>query len=358
MRQILITGGAGFVGSNLALDLKRNNPFWNITALDNLHRPGSYVNLNRLEAGGVRFVHGDVRVIDDVRKGGPFDLLIECSAEASVLAGYDRSPAYVWQTNLTGTLNCLEMCVKHKADVLFLSTSRVYPIGAINALTYREKETRLVLDPEENAPGVSETGFSEEFSLAGSRSLYGATKLCSELMIQEYLAAYGLRGISLRCGVLTGPWQMGTVEQGFVALWVARHLWGGELSYIGYGGNGKQVRDILHVNDLYALLRILMGRMEDLTGSVFNVGGGHDLSISLFELTRVCRQITGREIPVGSSPVTRTGDVCYYVSDNRKIQDTTGWLPENSVEAIVSHIHLWLLENEALVRPFFDKNNS
>lgn len=99
-------------------------------------------------------------------------------------------------------------------------------------------------------PGASSAGITEEFPLDGARSLYGASKRASELVMQEYLAMYGLRGVINRCGVITGPWQMGRVDQGVVVYWVARHVFGGPLSYIGYGGSGKQVRDILHIEDL------------------------------------------------------------------------------------------------------------
>ena len=226
--KVLITGGAGFVGSNLACFLKREFRSWKVVSFDNLHRRGSELNLPRLKDAGVSFVHGDIRNKEDLQQVGNFDLLIECSAEPSVLAGYDESPEYLINTNLMGTINCLEKCRLTKADVIFLSTSRVYPMDLINNLKYDEDETRFELASRQEIAGVSEYGFSEELSLNGIRSLYGGTKLCSEIILQEYTAVYGIRGIINRCGVLTGPWQMGKIDQGFVALWVARHLWKGE----------------------------------------------------------------------------------------------------------------------------------
>jgi len=350
MRNVLITGGAGFVGASLAISFKRDHPSWRIIAFDNLHRRGSELNVPRLKENGVDFVHGDVRIAEDLRDVGAFDLLIECSAEPSVLAGYTGSPAYLCQTNLSGTLNCLETCRKQRSELIFLSTSRVYPMEVISGLEYLEEETRFRLKPDQDVPGVSAIGFSEDFPMTGARSLYGATKLCSELMIQEYLAAFDLKGVIARCGVIAGPWQMGRVDQGFVALWLARHLWSGDLRYIGYGGNGKQVRDILHVDDLYELLRMMTARVAQISGSVFNVGGGMDLSVSLHELTGICRKITGQRIPIASVPETRQADIPYYVSDFRRIQAITGWKPWRGIAEIMEETCAWLRDHEAALR--------
>ena len=355
MKRVLITGGAGFVGTSLAISLKQDHPSWTIISLDNLHRRGSELNVPRLRENGIQFVHGDVRIREDIEGIGAFDLLIECSAEPSVLAGYEASPSYQVQTNLIGTLHLMEVCRKQEAEILFLSTSRVYPMQMINGLTYVEEKTRLNLGPDQNLPGVSPFGFSEDVPLTGVRSFYGATKLCSEFIIQEYMAAYGIRGVILRCGVLTGPWQMGKVDQGFVVLWLAKHLWPGRLAYIGYGGKGKQVRDILHVNDLYALVCVLLDQMEEISGTVFNVGGGKDRTVSLCELTKICQEITGNKIPVDAIVETRKADIPYYVSDCRRVQKRTGWKPRWEVADMVGDICAWLRDHEALLRPILEE---
>jgi CDP-paratose 2-epimerase len=349
--RILITGGAGFVGSSLALMLKRDRPDAAVCAFDNLRRRGSELALTRLAAGGVEFVHGDVRSSQDLDEAGPFDLLLECSAEPSVHAGYDGSPAYVLDTNLAGTINCLEAARRSGADVVFLSTSRVYPIEKLRALPLDSGSARMDIRAGASGPGWSGRGITRDFPLAGFRSMYGATKLASELLIEEYRAMYGLRTVINRCGVISGPWQMGKVDQGFIVLWAARHLYGGRLSYIGFGGNGLQVRDVLHVEDLYDLLRIQIGDPTRYSGSVFNVGGGLENSLSLAQLTTLCRTRAGASIPIDSDPRTNPSDVPYYVTDNGDVTAATGWVPKRTVERLLDDVFAWLREHRASLEP-------
>jgi CDP-paratose 2-epimerase len=352
-RRVLITGGAGFVGSCLGLGLAERYSDWKIIALDNLKRRGSELNLPRLKQAGIEFIHGDVRNIEDL---DPIalkpDLILECSAEPSVLAGYN-SPGYVLQTNLVGTINCLELARQTQADFIFLSTSRVYPIAHLGTLKYKETETRFQLLDEQSLPGVSSQGISEEFPLDGARSLYGATKLASELLIAEYADAYGMRTLINRCGVLTGPWQMGKVDQGVFALWMAFHYFQKSLKYIGYGGTGKQVRDFLHIADLLDLIDIQIQRFEELKGKTFNVGGGVENTLSLYETTQLCQKITGYEIPITPVVETRTGDVPIYITDSRKITETTGWKPKRNAENTLTEIYEWIHKYKDVVNNVF-----
>lgn len=350
-QSILVTGGAGFVGSNLALWLKRRFPTSTVIALDNLKRRGSELTLPRLRQGGVEFIHGDVRNPEDLRLDQrKIDLIMECSAEPSVLAGYGEAPDYLLNTNLNGTINCMDLARRTGADVIFLSTSRVYPIAALNALRFREGPTRFALEPQQNVPGASERGISEHFPLEGTRSMYGATKLCSELLIQEYSEMYGVRAIINRCGVLTGPWQMGKVDQGVFTLWMAMHYFERELSYIGWGGTGKQVRDLLHVEDLADLLDIQLSRFDEFKGQTFNVGGGVASSLSLQETTRLCQEITGKVIPVHAVQSNRPADLALYITDSSRIMQATGWRPRHTPEQTMRSIYNWIVAEEATVR--------
>ncbi len=350
MNNILITGGCGFVGSSLAIKFKTNYPKTNIICLDNLKRRGSELNISRLKEGGIEFFHGDIRNKEDLKAVGQVDIIIECSAEPSVLAGYNSSPEYLINTNLLGTINCLEKARKEQAAFIFLSTSRVYPIKTINKLSYVEKETRFELGDNQSIPGVSENGFGEMLSLLGPRSLYGATKLASELIIQEYIDMYGVKSVINRCGLLTGPWQFGKVDQGVVVLWVARHYWKQKLSYIGFGGEGKQVRDMLHIDDLYRLLAIQIKNLSEYNGEIFNVGGGLEVSLSLRELTALCEEITGNRIEISKEKENRQADIPFYVTDNSKISKMSGWAPRIKPQDIVKDIYSWIVTNENILK--------
>ena len=269
--RILITGGCGFVGSSLAISFKESHPNYKIYSLDNLKRQGSELNIKRLKEKEIDFIHGDVRNKEDFESLPNIDVLIDCAAEPSVLSGINSSPDYLINTNLIGTINCLNFAKKNKAKFIFLSTSRVYPIKNLNKIKYNDLENRFAISNNQTLKGVSSSGINENFGIDGARSFYGASKLSSELIIQEYNEFYGLKSIINRCGVLTGPWQMGKVDQGVVVLWIAKHFWKKELNYIGFGGNGKQVRDILHIEDLFNLLDIQINNFKDYNGKTFNM---------------------------------------------------------------------------------------
>jgi CDP-paratose 2-epimerase len=351
MTAILVTGGAGFVGSSLAIRLKQARAGARLLALDNLKRRGSELALDRLRQAGVEFVHGDVRQRADLLALPKVDLVVDCAAEPSVLAGLDGSPDYVIDTNLGGTLNVLELARRDGADLLFLSTSRVYPFDRVNELRCDETTTRFVLRDDQTLPGASARGIAEDFPLAGPRSLYGASKLASELLIAEYVAAYGLRAVIDRCGVLTGPWQMGKVDQGVVVLWAACHVYGRPLAYLGWGGQGKQVRDVLYVDDLYDLVERQLAMWPAISGRTFNVGGGADCSLSLRELTDLCQAATGRRIAIASSSANRPQDVRCYLTDNRLVEATAGWRPRTPPVVVLEHVVRWITDHRDRLEP-------
>ena len=351
--KVLITGGAGFVGSNLAIFLKNHLPASSVICFDNLKRRGSELNLTRLKEAGIQFIHGDVRNAEDFEVIPPFDLMIECSAEPSVLAGINSSPAYVLNTNLLGTIHCLEEVRKNHAAMIFLSTSRVYPFKPVNSLNYTQDATRFSLAENSGKPGVTLEGITEEFPLQGSRSIYGATKLCSEYLIQEYIESYGIRAIINRCGLIAGPWQMGKVDQGVVMLWVACHLFRKDLTYIGYNGTGKQVRDVLHIDDLCDLVLLQITRLDEFNGEIFNVGGGHRNSASLQEMTILCREITGETIPIRAEPQTRSNDLIWYITDNSRVSRSFNWEPKRTIKDTITDINQWLCSNRDVLYNIF-----
>ncbi len=351
--RILVTGGAGFVGSNLSRSLKAAIPGASVTALDNLKRRGSEFTLPLLKDAGVAFLHGDIRMPDDIAEAGAFDLLLECSAEPSVQAGYGGSPGYLLHTNLTGTINCLEAARTCGAGVIFLSSSRIYPVAPLCDLPLAEEGARLDIPAGASGTGWSRAGIAEDFPLAGVRTLYGATKLCSEHLLSEYAATYGMNCVINRCGVIAGPWQMGKVDQGFITYWVARHLFGGALSYTGFGGQGLQVRDALHIADLTELILHQIAHLDTLSGQTFNAGGGREVSVSLRELTALCRERSGREIEIGSNPESGAYDIPYYVTDNARVTAATGWAPQRSFATLLDEIFAWFEENRAQLQSFY-----
>lgn len=346
--RILITGGAGFIGSNLALHLRSVFAAAEIVCMDNLYRRGSELNVSRLRAAGVHFQHGDIRQPGDFPAGN-FDFLIECSAEPSVLAGQDGSPDYLFHTNVTGAFHCFEAARRMGAKIIFLSTSRIYPIAALENHGWEEKETRFSW-MDEGTPGISSKGVSEVVSLSGARSLYGFTKLTAEQLIEEYRLSYGLKAVVNRCGVIAGPWQFGKVDQGVVALWVMAHVFERRLAYIGYGGTGKQVRDVLHVADLCDLIALQMQDFDSWEGWSGNVAGGLENSVSLLELTQLCRDITGVEVGIGCIPETRPADLRLFVADCSRLLSRTKWRPQRDVRQTVLDIFKWACERREELR--------
>jgi CDP-paratose 2-epimerase len=347
---ILVTGGAGFVGSNLCLSLKRKYPQYTIVAFDNLKRRGSELNLADFQENGIGFIHGDIRNPEDILAAGPFDVLIEASAEPSVTAGLDSDPTYVINNNLYGSINCFNACLRHKAILIFLSTSRVYPIEKIEQAQFTEEHSRFAFAKVQAIEGISPAGISEKLSLEGARSFYGATKLASELFIREYAAFYQLKAAVTRLGVIAGPRQMGKTDQGVVTLWMARHYWKQSLKYIGYGGTGKQVRDILHIDDLVELIDLQVHDIGKFEGKVYNAGGGLDNSASLQEMTAICERITGNKISISAELQPRQADLRIYITNNHNIEKDTGWRPKRTIDSLFNDIFDWINANEAQLR--------
>jgi CDP-paratose 2-epimerase len=226
--------------------------------------------------------------------------------------------------------------------MIFLSTSRVYSVAPLSALNVTATDTRYELSNSQTTPGASAEGIAEDFPVQQYRSLYGTTKLAAEMFIEEYRQAYGLKALINRCGVLAGPWQLARSDQGIFTFWMARHYFGRELNYIGFGGRGLQVRDLLHIDDLCALIVEQVRDFSAWDGSCCNVGGGLAGSLSLAETTALCREISGREVPVTSRPESRPMDIPVYLSDCRRLFTRTAWRPRRTPRMILQDIHDWI----------------
>ena len=344
MKKILITGGCGFIGSNLAVTLRSEG--YQITCFDNLSRRGSEILRKRIQMNGCQFIKGDIRNKEDLKKlKKRFDLMIECSAEPSVLMGSKGSDAwFLIENNLIGSVNCFEFCRKNRLSVIFLSTSRVYPYDIINRCKFRELPIRY--EYADNVTGITRKGISVNFLLNGHRSLYGSTKLASEYILREYSYQYGIPSIINRCGIIAGPWQLGKVDQGVFTYWMANHYFKKTLRYIGFGGKGKQVRDLLHVDDLVTLVRKQIKRIEDYRGEVFNAGGGRFSNISLLETSKLCEEITGNKIKIGQDLRARPADIKWFITDNGVTGSEFGWKPQKQPKDILVDTYDWLNKHD------------
>ncbi len=344
---ILITGGAGFVGSNIAIYLKEKFTSWNIYAFDNLKRRGSELNVPRLKDYGIEFIHGDIRNSEDFFyfKDKNINFLIECSAEPSVLSGYDGNSFYLVNTNLLGLINCLEFCKEYNVNIIFLSTSRVYSYKKINNIPVEERETRFVWKDKNFKNGIPET-----FPIDDVRTLYGTTKLTGEFFIQEYADMFNFGYVINRFGVIAGPWQFGKVDQGVFTLWMLAHYFKRKLKYIGFGGMGKQVRDLIHIIDACRLIEWQLINFNKVNKEIFNVGGGVNVNLSLLETTKLCEEITGNKINISPDINNRPGDIKIYISNIEKIINNTSWRPKISAKKILEDIYLWINKNEKLIK--------
>ena len=276
---------------------------------------------------------------------------MECSAEPSAQAGYGGSPAYLIDTNLTGCYHCLELARQAHADFVFISTSRVYPYRRLNELAYEEGPERFHLSAEQTVAGASGLGVSEDFPLDGPRSLYGMTKLAGELMVAEYGDAYGIRYLIDRCGVLTGPWQMAKSDQGVIALWMAAHYFRRNLSYIGFDGSGRQVRDLpAHRR----FLRVAAGADRAIS-KLIRVGcsmwaAGCLLVCRCWRRRGCARRSRATDFSIAPVAETRPADVRIYLTDHRRLTAVNGWRPRRDARTTLADIFDWIRGAEAQVR--------
>lgn len=344
--RILITGVCGFVGNTLALALAGSGKSYTLYGLDNFIRPGSERNRTTLKHAGVKLFHGDLRVASDLDTLPPVDWVIDAAANPSVLAGVDgkTSSRQLVEHNLGGTLHMLEFCKQHHAGFVLLSTSRVYSIPPLATLPVvaEDRAFRLAVPQStETAPlpvGVSPAGIAETFSTAAPVSLYGSTKLASEILALEYGATFKLPVFINRCGVLAGAGQFGRADQGIFAYWLNSYLRRRPLKYIGFGGEGYQVRDCLHPRDLLPLLekQFTAGSIAD-SDRLINVAGGAPSARSLRQLSEWCALRFG-EHPVSADSTPRPFDLPWVVLDSSKAERVWGWKPTTSTETILDEI--------------------
>ena len=343
--KVLISGVCGFAGSHLARFLLDSHQGIEIIGLDSLARQGSETNRQALQRLGVRLFHGDLRMASDLDSLPAVDWVVDAAAQPSVLAGRDgnTSPRQLLEHNLLGTINLLEYCRNSRAGVILLSTSRVYSIPALAQFPLLVESSRYVLDPKQSlSPAVSAAGVTEAFSTEAPISLYGASKLASERLAQEYAAAFGLPVWINRCGVLAGAGQFGTAEQGIFSYWLHAHAARRSLKYLGFGGHGFQVRDALHPRDLARLVDLQLRRPG--SGGLQNVSGGQENSMSLAELTAWCDRRFGPNPPVADGS-DRPYDVPWLILDPAQAKHSFDWRPTIAIDSILEEIAVHVKAN-------------
>ena len=349
---VIVTGGAGFIGSNVAAAFLRDGN--RVTVLDSLVRPGVDRNLEWLaaqaSAGALRFVHGDVRDADLVRSVVGADdvhLVFHFAAQTAVTTSL-TDPREDLEVNVLGTHNVLE-AVRHSqstvAPMLFYtSTNKVY--GALSQRAYVEHDARYVFaDPEIHRFGVSE-GEPLDF-----HSPYGCSKGAADQYVHDYARIYGLRSVVFRMSCIYGPRQFGTEDQGWVAHFMLAAAAGQPLTIYG---NGKQVRDLLFIDDLVHAFRLAALHIEATAGQVYNMGGGPANSVSIWrELRPRLEAYAGHPLQV-SVDAWRPGDQPVYVSDTRKAAREFGWQPRVDIDTGLRRLWDWavhLTQAHEVVQP-------
>ncbi|HEY0372839.1 MAG TPA: GDP-mannose 4,6-dehydratase [Thermoanaerobaculia bacterium] len=334
---VLVTGGCGFVGTNLAHRLLSAGQ--RVCVFDNLSRAGVRRNLEWLqETHGDRLIVkiGDTRdavaVRDAVRRASQ---VFHFAAQVAVTTSLD-DPIEDFEVNARGTLNVLEAVRTsiHRPPLFFTSTNKVY--GGLD-------DVGMVEDGERYTPrneSIARYGISEHRSL-DFHSPYGCSKGSADQYVRDYARTYGLKTVVFRMSCIYGPQQYGNEDQGWVAHFLIQAIEGRPIMLYG---DGKQVRDLLFVDDLVDAFLLAQKNMPALAGQAFNIGGGASNTVSLLELLDLIGGVHG-ERPEVATHDWRVGDQRYYVSDTAKFGAATGWKPTVDVEQGVARLYHWLVES-------------
>jgi CDP-paratose 2-epimerase len=330
----LIIGGAGFIGSNFAQQLLSRGE--QVTILDNLSRPGSAVNLAWLQKNypAIKFIAGDVRhnrALLDAAVGAAdivFHLAGQVAVTTSILEPYDD-----FVTNALGTLHILEAIRKSGGQqiLIYASTNKVY--GGMNDLEIVEEAKKYAYRDLPN-------GISEKYQL-DFHSPYGCSKGSADQYIRDYARIYNLKSVVMRQSCIYGTRQFGVEDQGWVAWFTIASALNKDITIYG---DGKQVRDVLFVDDLFAAWDAATKNIEIARGQIYNVGGGKNMAMSLLELIAYLEQFLGKTIKLDYAD-WRSGDQKVYISDISKIKKELGWEPKTTPINGVKLLHDWVTSN-------------
>jgi CDP-paratose 2-epimerase len=314
--------------------------------LDNLSRRGSELNLHQLHDLNIQFIRGDIRCSSDLDNLPSVDWIIDCAANPSVLAGIDNSTLsrQVMEHNLLGTINLLEYCKQKGSGLILLSTSRVYSATQLAKLTVNEKDDRFLLNDSIKSIGVSAKGINEAFPTTPPLSLYGSSKLASEIIILEYANSFNFPVWINRCGVLAGAGQFGKADQGIFSFWIHSFREQRKLKYIGFDGSGLQVRDALHPKDLTSLLWKQMNNPNSETPKTLNLGGGNENAMSLRQLSAWCEERFGSN-EILCTTEERPADAPWIVMDCSLAKEAWNWEPTTTTNEILNEIAMHAEKN-------------
>lgn len=339
MARYLITGGCGFIGSNLTASLLAAGD--QVTVFDNLSRRGTERNLEWLKElghSGLQFVRGDVRdfaalrqLVGDLQP----DVVFHTAAQVAVTTSV-TDPRSDFEINALGTFNLLEAVrlSGRQPIVFFTSTNKVY--GGMEDVRIVERHGRY--DYEDLPHGVPESRPLD------FHSPYGCSKGAADQYVRDYGRIYGIPTVVFRMSCQYGPRQFGNEDQGWVAHFVIAAHQGRDINIYG---DGKQVRDILYIDDLVRAFRMAAQSISKTAGKIYNIGGGRDNTISLLELVADLEQLVGRKIPLHFGD-WRPGDQPVYISDIRRAAEDFGWTPQISKSRGVRLLLDWVRSHPAL----------
>ena len=332
MKNILITGGAGFIGSNTVHYFA--NKGWNVYLLDNLSRKGSEENLKWLQSReNYSFIFKkidirDKRDIDKLFKENNFDALIHLAAQVAVTDSIDN-PREDLDTNIIGTFNLLESIRKYSPNTTMInaSTNKVY--GSLDDYDLIEMDLSYKFKSHPN--GISES------SMLDFHSPYGCSKGSADQYVIDYARVYDIKATTFRQSCIYGPRQFGSQDQGWISWFIISSL---SKQAINIYGNGKQVRDILYIDDLVHAYDLAISKPSNIKGEAFNIGGGSENSISLIECINMISEILDKKVEYNFSD-PRLGDQKIFVSDNNKISELLNWEPTVSIKKGISSLLKW-----------------
>lgn len=337
---IVITGGAGFIGSNLASYYLRQSH--SVVLFENFSRGGSVKNLDWLKnfGGNLTVLKGSVENVTDVERLLPYiakaDAVVHLAAQVAVTTSV-TNPRNDFNVNALGTFNVLEAMrtSKSQAKFIYSSTNKVY--GNMEDVPIEKMPTRYIY--KNLSHGVSESRGLD------FHSPYGCSKGAADQYVRDYSRIYGLDTVVFRQSCIYGPRQFGVEDQGWIAWFMIAVTLGRDLTIYG---DGRQVRDILYIDDLIHAYDLAIQHKNETRGNVYNIGGGAHNSLSVWsEFQPILERLVGHKINVAHAD-WRPGDQCVYISDIRKAQKEFGWKPTTSVSQGLSKLYRWVVANKTL----------